>query len=59
MAKNSVIVAVVLLSIAGLLHLARALIGWQVVIGTVEVPQWLSFVAVVLIIGLIWWLLKE
>ncbi|MDP3729420.1 MAG: hypothetical protein Q8R26_01525, partial [bacterium] len=34
-------------SIGGLVHLARALMGWEVAIGTFVVPLWFSYVAVV------------
>jgi hypothetical protein len=40
-------VAACIFSVVGLLHLARIVFGWSVVIGDWTVPMWLSWVGVV------------
>lgn len=37
----------IIFSVIAVLHLLRAILGWNAVIGTFSVPMWLSWVAVV------------
>ncbi|MBI2176349.1 hypothetical protein HYU40_03295 [Candidatus Woesearchaeota archaeon] len=40
-------IAGVVFAVIAVLHLLRAILGWQAVIGSFEVPMWLSWVAAV------------
>ncbi len=35
----------IIFAVIGVLHLLRAVFGWQAVIGSVTIPMWLSWVA--------------
>ena len=48
-ARTYGIITSVLFAVIGLIHLLRVIFGWQFVIGTWNVPTWLSIVAVVLL----------
>lgn len=45
--KTFLTVVGVIFSVIAILHLLRAVLGWNAVIGTFSVPMWLSWVAVV------------
>jgi len=45
-------VASVLFMLVALGHLARLVMGWKVVVGTYEMPMWLSVVVLVVCVGL-------
>ena len=52
MKKPFTTIAVVVLSMAGLLQLLRVLLGWEVVVNGVHIPLWASMVAFVVATGL-------
>jgi hypothetical protein len=52
MKKPFTTIAVVVLSLVGLLQLLRVLLGWEVVINGVHIPLWASVVAFVVATGL-------
>ena len=41
-------------SIVALAHLLRAIFGWQVQIGGVEIPLWVSWLALIVAAALAW-----
>ncbi len=43
--KTFLSVAGAIFSVIAVLHLLRAVLGWKAVIGSFEVPMWLSWVA--------------
>ncbi|OGI94391.1 hypothetical protein A3A03_03800 [Candidatus Nomurabacteria bacterium RIFCSPLOWO2_01_FULL_40_18] len=43
--KTYLIISSVIFLIVGVLHLCRALAGWEVVIGSFMVPVWASWIA--------------
>jgi hypothetical protein len=45
--KAYLLVAASIFSLVGLLHLARIVFGWSVVIGSWSVPMWLSWVGLI------------
>lgn len=52
-------IAIVLLGLLALMQLARALLGWVVVVNDVSVPLWASALAAVIAGGLALMLWKE
>lgn len=56
--KPTLIAAIILAAIA-LLHLVRLVLGWALVVGTLEVPMWPSVLVVLVFGGLSLLLWKE
>ena len=56
--KPTLIAAIILAAIA-LLHLLRLVLGWVLVVGTLEVPMWPSVLVVLVFGGLSLLLWKE
>lgn len=55
MNKNTFLIAVgAIFGIIALLHLGRVIYAWPAVIGTYEVPTWISWVALILAAYLSW-----
>jgi hypothetical protein len=52
MSKPFTTMAVLVLALVALLHLARVLAGWEVVVDGAQVPLWPSWIAVVVAGGL-------
>lgn len=52
MSKPFTTIAVVVLALVALLHLARVLVGWEVVVDGAQLPLWPSWMAVVIAGGL-------
>ena len=46
--KSYALVSGVIFALIALLHLWRAIAGWNVVIGSVEIPLWASWLALVI-----------
>jgi|AntRauTorcE11897_2_1112592.scaffolds.fasta_scaffold02521_11 dolichyl-phosphate-mannose--protein O-mannosyl transferase len=44
--------AAVIFSVIGIVHFARALYGWEAMVGGVNIPIWMSWVAVMIAIFL-------
>lgn len=49
----------VIFSLIFILHLARIIFGWSAVIGTVAIPMWVSYVAVVVSAFLLYQIYKK
>ena len=55
MDKNqSLMLAAVVFGVIALLHLARAILGWEAVIGSFNVPLYFSYIAVIVFGYLSW-----
>jgi len=52
------LVAGIFFSLASLLHLLRILYSLSVIVGTVEIPLWFSYIAVILLGFLSFWAFK-
>jgi len=52
------LVAVIFFSLVGLLHLLRIIYSLPVAVGGVEIPLWLSYIAVILLGFLSFWAFK-
>ncbi len=46
--KTFSLVTGAIFSVVAVLHLLRAVLGWNVVIGTFSVPMWMSWIVVVM-----------
>ena len=56
--KPFTVASACLLELVGLAHLVRVIAGWEIVIGGVAVPMWVSGCAAAMLVGLaglIWW----
>ena len=52
-------VAMAVFVVIGLFHIARLVYSWQAMIGTVQIPLWLSAVGAAVTLTLAWGLKKE
>lgn len=51
--------AFVVLLLAGLAHLLRIVIGFDVVIAGQPIPRWVSAIAALIALGIVWQMRKE
>ena len=52
-------IAALLFAVMGVAHLYRVISPFAVTVGSVEVPMWVSYVAIVVTFGLGWMLCRE
>jgi hypothetical protein len=52
-------IAATIFALMALLHIVRLFTHFQIIIGSHEIPQWASFVGVVIPAGLSWMLCRE
>ena len=59
MKKNNIITAAsIVLFLAGISHLIRIFYGWDMTISKLELPNWVSFIATIILLFLSYSLLK-
>ncbi len=52
--KDYFIVSIIIFILAGLLHLIRAVNGWDMVVGGFIIPLWLSWLVVIILAFMVW-----
>jgi hypothetical protein len=55
--RSYILISAVIFSLVALAHLVRAVLGWGLVINGWQVPMWPSWLALVVLAGLIVWAL--
>jgi len=57
--KPFTVIAIVIFALVSLLHLLRYFLGWEIIVHTVTVPMWVSFLGFVIAGGLAFMLWRE
>lgn len=52
-------IAAAIFALMALVHIVRLFTHFQIIIGSHEIPQWVSIVAIVVTLGLSWMLCRE
>jgi hypothetical protein len=52
-------IAAAIFALMALVHILRLFTHFQIIIGSHEIPQWVSIVAIVVTLGLSWMLCRE
>ncbi|HIG95921.1 TPA: hypothetical protein HA249_03460 [Candidatus Woesearchaeota archaeon] len=54
--KNNVLrLCTLIFVLVALVHLLRLILGWDMILGNWESPQWVSIIALIVASGLAWW----
>lgn len=53
--NNALRLSALVFALIALVHLLRLLLGWDMILGAFEAPQWVSIIAIIVAGGLAWW----
>ncbi len=54
--NNALRLSALVFALIALVHLLRLLLGWDMILGAFEAPQWVSLIALIIAGGLAWWM---